>query len=754
MITQKQSDRNSLSLLVFSLVTSLFLFTTCLTVDHDIAEIETTIDENEIEYTTIREIRTMYADKDKEELKITESLHLKGVVISDRAGKNSPAQKEGFIQDDDGDGLCFRVSQSSHSFDMGDQLSINLENATVIIYRGILQINFSNKDATVMNNNVTIAPKILTIDEIQNGMYDATLVKIKDVQFKDFEDLCYYEKGLGTNRILENSNDDNIIVRTTKYASFKNEPLPTGKGDVIGIASLNDETWHLVVRNLDDVKEMSNDKSTRFTATFPSIEGSKITIADLRATITDDVAYDKDCYIEGEVILNPYKRNIPDSLVYFADKTAGIALSFTDKENILKNVPIGAKAKIGLKGVKAKIVNGLLHIGESNTLTTESIEIIETTPSATLEPKLVTIESVLAGEYQSELVKIENVQFDEINLKYADNPFIINEAKQKLQIYTRREASFANTLVRKGMGSIVAVVSIYNSPQLIIRSIDDLNDMTGSRFFGSDSGSDSYINIDKETIKFEQADKNKTINITSNVNWTAKSNKSWLTIAPSSGSNDGAINITVNENDGEERKAIITITDGSIYKTVQVTQNGEGANSDVATDLFFSEYIKGTSNNKYLEIFNGTGNDINLSDYKVEVYMNGQETAKYKEILSGELGDGEVIVLQHSKAVLYYGETIPSTALMFNGNDAVALVKISNNSYVDIIGCIGHNPGLKGWIDEYDDRLSTLDKTLVRKPSVKCGVKKNPTDGFPTLGTEWIAYPMNTTDYLGSHTMD
>src|SRR5690606_35232262 len=37
----------------------------------------------------------------------------------------------------------------------------------------------------------------------------------------------------------------------------------------------------------------------------------------------------------------------------------------------------------------------------------------------------------------------------------------------------------------------------------------------------------------------------------------------------------------------------------------------------LATDLFFSEYIEGSSNNKALEIFNGTGRDVNLEGYSV-----------------------------------------------------------------------------------------------------------------------------------------
>ena len=47
------------------------------------------------------------------------------------------------------------------------------------------------------------------------------------------------------------------------------------------------------------------------------------------------------------------------------------------------------------------------------------------------------------------------------------------------------------------------------------------------------------------------------------------------------------------------------------------------------TELFFSEYIEGTSNNKALEIFNGTGAPINLAanGYAVQMFFNGSSAA-------------------------------------------------------------------------------------------------------------------------------
>lgn len=44
-----------------------------------------------------------------------------------------------------------------------------------------------------------------------------------------------------------------------------------------------------------------------------------------------------------------------------------------------------------------------------------------------------------------------------------------------------------------------------------------------------------------------------------------------------------------------------------------------------AADLFFSEYVEGSSNNKALEIFNGTGVAVDLSQYSVKLGSNGGE---------------------------------------------------------------------------------------------------------------------------------
>lgn len=172
----------------------------------------------------------------------------------------------------------------------------------------------------------------------------------------------------------------------------------------------------------------------------------------------------------------------------------------------------------------------------------------------------------------------------------------------------------------------------------------------------------------------------------------------------------------------------------------------------LATDLIFSEYIEGGSNNKALEIYNGTGADVDLSDYTVYLYSNGATTAGNSLELTGTLANGDVYVIANSgsNAAILAIADITATVTYYNGDDAIALYKESTESYVDIIGKIGEDPGT-AWTA--DGGYSTLDKTLVRKSTVTSGITVNPTSGFPTLATEWDVYIIDTIDYLGSHTM-
>ena len=187
------------------------------------------------------------------------------------------------------------------------------------------------------------------------------------------------------------------------------------------------------------------------------------------------------------------------------------------------------------------------------------------------------------------------------------------------------------------------------------------------------------------------------------------------------------------------------------YSVIVSNQNSTAGVINYATDLIISEYIEGSGSNKYIELYNGTGSSKNLTDYELRLYSNGSQTASSTVVLSGTISHGSTVVYKQSSATLTLPTGVTATtnaAVNFNGDDAVALAKKSSGPIVDLIGEIGEDPG-SGWSN---NGVSTLDKTLVRKPSVTHGVLTSPTAFDPSL--EWDALPIDTVSNLGSHTMN
>jgi len=159
-------------------------------------------------------------------------------------------------------------------------------------------------------------------------------------------------------------------------------------------------------------------------------------------------------------------------------------------------------------------------------------------------------------------------------------------------------------------------------------------------------------------------------------------------------------------------------------------------NQESADDLFISEYIEGSSYNKAIEIYNGTGSSVNLSDYQLELYSNGSDNPTQSLTLSGSLANDGVFVAAHQNAagdILTQADMQDSALINFNGNDAVVLLR--NGEPIDTIGIIDND-------SEY-----AKDATLVRDSSV--------TQGNTVYDeVEWTDYDQDTFSHLGDHTMD
>jgi predicted extracellular nuclease len=165
------------------------------------------------------------------------------------------------------------------------------------------------------------------------------------------------------------------------------------------------------------------------------------------------------------------------------------------------------------------------------------------------------------------------------------------------------------------------------------------------------------------------------------------------------------------------------------------------------TELFFSEYIEGSSNNKALEIYNGTSAPIDLGaqGYNVQMFFNGAATAGLTINLTGTVASGDVFVLAQSlaNAAILAQADQTNGAGWFNGDDAVSLRK--GTTVVDSVGQVGTDPGA-----EWGSGLtSTMDNTLRRKLLIESG-DTTISDAFDPA-VEWDGFATDTFRGLGAH---
>jgi hypothetical protein len=201
--------------------------------------------------------------------------------------------------------------------------------------------------------------------------------------------------------------------------------------------------------------------------------------------------------------------------------------------------------------------------------------------------------------------------------------------------------------------------------------------------------------------------------------------------------------------------------------------------------IFISEYVEGTGNNKALEIYNPTNNPVNMADYELIRFNNGETAVQpvYTLDLIGTVPPKGVIVYVKDtseggvwnsfkqKANYFLGQSCAPNStnrtFCFNGNDALVIRLKSTKAVVDGFGYIGDDPGNPsaggGWnnvppnygvADSTEGIAWTTNHTLIRKYNVKIGiVPPNKQLGQPAwnVGEEWDSVKVNTYDSLGFH---
>lgn len=184
----------------------------------------------------------------------------------------------------------------------------------------------------------------------------------------------------------------------------------------------------------------------------------------------------------------------------------------------------------------------------------------------------------------------------------------------------------------------------------------------------------------------------------------------------------------------------LLIDDASLKTEDGGIVGGGGVDPEPSTgELFISEYVEGSSYNKYIEIYNPTSQSIDLSSYVLKLEQDGKGTWTKEATLSGSLASKSVIIYKNSQATAYTGEAIVNNDVInFNGNDPVGLFK--NGELIDLFGASSETPGQA--VADF-----AKDKTFRRKATVKA-----PSTVFNA--EEWEVLAKDDVSGLGSHTME
>jgi hypothetical protein len=186
------------------------------------------------------------------------------------------------------------------------------------------------------------------------------------------------------------------------------------------------------------------------------------------------------------------------------------------------------------------------------------------------------------------------------------------------------------------------------------------------------------------------------------------------------------------------------------------------------SELYFSEVVEGTGNNKAIEVYNPTSVPVVLSNYRIVRYSNGSTSGADSLQLTGTLASHDVWVVANGQTTSQPNSPACDPALQAmadqlggaypdpmyqNGDDAIALVRILPYAIIDIFGKIGEQPAT-AWSDVYPYNGTvgtwiTKDHSMIRKSAVDRGVTVNPT--VFNVMAEYDTLPENTWTNLGQH---
>ena len=230
---------------------------------------------------SIREVRALYKGND---YKITDNIVIEGVVISDYrrdtdGGLNNYSSAKTIVISDGDAGIMLYCTADNSVFARGQKVRVKLQDQTLSVYsNGALQVNgLPNANIEAVGTGTPTAKEI-TVEQLLTGDYECMYVAVKDVQVaQEYMGKTFATSDANTSIKFVGKAGGDFDLFTSRYATFRNETVPTGSGTLKGIAGKYGSRYQISISEKNDYAGLTGarfDGGARF-----SLETTDMTVS-------------------------------------------------------------------------------------------------------------------------------------------------------------------------------------------------------------------------------------------------------------------------------------------------------------------------------------------------------------------------------------------------------------------------------------------------------------------------------------------
>lgn len=549
-------------------------------------------------YTSIKDVREKGSGAT-----LGENTVVCGVVISSKELNNFNSNKILVLQDETA-GIELFLS-ANHSFARGDKVVADLSGAALSEYQGLLQISGVDLSKVTKVGTGTVEAKKVNIDDFMANKYESQYVAISDVQVSesDLSKKWYYGTQSGANITLVAKNGKNIVVRSSKYSSFKDQTVPQGSGEIKGIAAIFGSDMQLI---FSDASDWSGLTGARFTV--DAGPAKDMTVAEAVAAAANTAVN-----LNG-LVTGAYKNGF-----MLTDNTGSVLIFEKDK----CSAKVGDKVKVA--GTKA-VYSNLPQIASSDAQAL-AIEVISSGNEVTY-PEAKVLDGAAFDGYSAKTNEYISYTGTVVKSNNYYNIEVAGATARKGSLQYIPDSFGAEALIGKQVVVTGYFTGLAASSTIVNTMVTSLKESSAS-----------FLSVSPLSISAKASDVSATFEVKSNVDWTITSDNDKYTVSDKSG--NGNKTITINFAANTEADAV------KVNFTVSTT-------AEVATKSYTVVLThKGTAVADYSSNVKWTVNKDSKS-YDEKVKIDDQECPALKLGTSKLVGSATMVIPAGTTKISFY----------------------------------------------------------------------------------------------------